>query len=150
MNISYLGNKSLLDLPKTAFLASSTIPVDKVLPCYDWVVKMRDGNRCVVSGFSSKLEKDVLNFLLKGKQPIILVLARQMYKHVPQDLQPLLDDGRLLIISTTSATRQSKTTSLARNRYICEIANRILFVAAYQQSSLATLEQTYKHKSIKL
>ena len=30
-----LGNRDLLNLPKTAFLASSTIPTDMVLRCYD-------------------------------------------------------------------------------------------------------------------
>ena len=57
--MEYLGNQQLLSLPKTAFLASSTIPVDKVLACYDWAVKMRNEGRCVISGFSSKLEKNV-------------------------------------------------------------------------------------------
>ena len=55
-NVVYLGNKELLKLPKTAFLASSTIPVDMVLKCYDWAVKMRDEGRCAISGFSSRLE----------------------------------------------------------------------------------------------
>ena len=36
MNMEYLGNKELMNLPKTAFLASSTIPPDMVLKCYDW------------------------------------------------------------------------------------------------------------------
>jgi hypothetical protein len=56
--------------------AESTI--EMVLKCYDWAAGQHDG--CVVSGFSSKLEQDVLHFLLKVKCPIILVLARRMYK----------------------------------------------------------------------
>jgi len=32
----YLGNIDLLQMPMTAFLASSTIPTDMVLRCYDW------------------------------------------------------------------------------------------------------------------
>ena len=97
MEISYLGNKELLKQPKTAFLASSTIPVEMVLKCYDWAVKMRDEGRCVISGFSSRLEKDVWDFLIKGKQPIILVMARTMYKTIPAELQPLFNSSRLLI-----------------------------------------------------
>ena len=31
-----LGNKELLKVQKTAFLASNTIPPDMVLKCYDW------------------------------------------------------------------------------------------------------------------
>ena len=148
MTIEYLGNKDLLNVHKTAFLASSTIPVDMVLKCYDWAEQMRKEGKCVISGFSSHLEKDVLHFLLKGNQPIILVLARQMYKRVPEELQPLLDNGRLLIISTSATKRQSKATAHARNHYICEIADQIFFVGANGNSSLYSLNEEYKEKSM--
>ena len=146
MIIDYLGNKGLLNLPKTAFLASSTIPPDMVLKCYDWAVKMAKEGRCVISGFSSHLEREVLHFLAKGNQPIILVLARQMYKQIPQELQPLLDENRLLIISVSNAIRQSKTTAHVRNKYICEIANQILFVGVGEKSSLYSLKEKYMSK----
>lgn len=146
--MDYFGNKDLLKLSKTAFLASSTIPVDMVLKCYDWAVKMRDEGQCVISGFSSRLEKDVWRFLVKGQQPIILVLARAMYKTIPTDLQPLLDSGRLLIISTSSSSRQSRTTAIARNRYICEQADRILIVGNTASSSLYPLKKDFSDKLI--
>ena len=98
--MDYLGNIELLNQPKTAFLASSTIPTDMVLRCYDWAQQMCREGKCVISGFSSHLEKKVLHFLIKGNQPIILVLAREMYKRVPEELQPLLDNGRLLVIAS--------------------------------------------------
>lgn len=146
--MEYLGNLDLLEQDKTAFLASSTIPVDMVLKCYDWAVKMRDEGQCVISGFSSRLEKDVWRFLVKGQQPIILVLARAMYKTIPADLQPLLDSGRLLIISTSSSSRQSRTTAIARNRYICEQADRILIVGNTASSSLYPLKKDFSDKLI--
>lgn len=150
MSIFYLGNQSLLNMPKTAYLASSTIPVDMVLKSYDWAVKMREEGRCIISGFSSKLEKDVWDFLVSGKQPIILVLAREMYKRIPPELQPLLDANRLLIISTSSSPRQSRATAFARNKYICEMAEEILFVGVNENSSLYPLQQTYNSKCIAL
>lgn len=140
----YLGNKELLKQKKTAFLASSTIPPDMVLRCYDWAAGKREG--CVVSGFSSKLEKDVLHFLLKAHCPIILVLARQMYKTIPEELKEALEQERLLIISNSSAVRQSKVTALARNKYICEIAESILFVGVTTNSSLYPLTEKFKQK----
>lgn len=141
-----LGNKEILQLKKTAFLASSTIPPDMVLKCYDWATGEHDG--CVVSGFSSKLEMDVLHFLLKTNCPIILVLARRMYRHLPEELKVLLDEGRLLIISTSNSPRQSRITAQARNRYICELADHVLFVGATPQSSLAKFTEEYKNKII--
>lgn len=144
--MDYLGNKELLKLPKTAFLASSKIPVDLVLSCYDWASQTAQSDQCVISGFSSHLEKEVLHFLMKGRCPIIIVLARQMYKQVPLELKTLLDDNRLLIISTTNAVRQSKTTAYARNKFICEMADQILFVGVTEKSSLYPLSETYKNK----
>jgi predicted Rossmann fold nucleotide-binding protein DprA/Smf involved in DNA uptake len=148
--MDYLGNKELLKLPKTAFLASSTIPTDMVLKCYDWATQMAKEGRCVVSGFSSHLEKEVLHFLMKGRCPIILVLARQMYKQIPQELQTLLDENRLLVISTSNAVRQSRVTALARNRHICEMADQILFIGVTEKSSLYSLKEKYANKLINL
>ena len=146
MIAKYLGNHKLLELPKTAFLASSTIPTDMVLRCYDWAQEMSRGKQCVIGGFSSHLEKNVLHFLLKGTCPIILVLARQMYKRIPEELQPLLDNGRLLIVSTSNATRQSRITAHTRNRYICEQADEIFMVGVTEASSLYNLQQEYSEK----
>ena len=144
--MEYLGNRDLLNLPKTAFLASSNIPTDMVLRCYDWAQQMGREGRCVVSGFSSHLEKQVLHFLMKGRGPVILVLARQMYRRVPEELQPLLDKGRLLIVSTCTSPRQSRITAQARNRYICEQADAIFVVGATENSSLFPLQEEFKEK----
>lgn len=146
MEIQYLGNKDFLQLPATAFLASGTIKPDEVLKCFDWAVSATKEGRCVVSGFSSYIEREVLHFLAKGKQPIILVLARQMYKQVPAELQSLLDDNRLLIISVSNSSRQSKTTAFERNKYICEMAEQILFVGVTEKSSLYPLYNNYYQK----
>lgn len=145
MNMEYLGNKELMNLPKTAFLASSTIPPDMVLKCYDWATAKHEG--CVVSGFSSKMEQDVLHFLIKAKCPVILVLARQMYKVIPEELKEAMEEGRLLIISVSNAPRQSKVTAYARNKYICDIADKILFVGVSEKSSLYKLRVDYKDKT---
>ena len=139
-----LGNTDLLKLKKTGFLASSTIPPDMVLRCYDWAAGKHEG--CVVSGFNSKLEHDVLHFLLKAKCPVIMVLARQMYKVIPEELEEVLEQDRLLIISTTNAVRQSKVTALSRNRYICELADEVLFVGVNEESSLNSLKEKYHNK----
>jgi predicted Rossmann fold nucleotide-binding protein DprA/Smf involved in DNA uptake len=143
---SFWGNNDLLIQSKIAFLASSTIPTDMVLCCYDWAQHVSRGSDCIVSGFSSYLEQRVLHFLVKGTCPIILVLGRKMYKRVPEELRPLLDKGRLLIISTTKATRQSRTTAYARNQYICELVDKIIMVGVNEGSSLSPLKDRFSSK----
>ena len=146
MTVEYLGNQELLKLRKTAFLASSTISSETVLQVYDWATEMRNRGECVVSGFSSKLEQDVLHFLLKGSQPIIIVLARRMFKVIPDELKEPLAQNRLLLISVSNAIRQSKVTAMVRNRYVCEMADRIIFVGVTEQSSLYAYKSKYRNK----
>lgn len=87
MYLPFLGNNDLLKLPKTAFLSSRKISPIAILKCYDWATQERDKGICVISDFHSPLEKDVLNFLLKGKQPVILIMGRALYKQNPDLLQ---------------------------------------------------------------
>ena len=105
-NIGLLGSQK-----KVAFLSSRKIAPDDVLRCYDWAAKMRDSDACIMSGFQSPLEKDVLRFLLRGK--------------VPDELRDALDSGRLLIVSPVSAARVSASTAAARNRWILENCDSI-------------------------
>ena len=144
MKVEYLGNKELLNMPKTAFLASRTIPPDMVLRCYDWVTTKHEG--CVVSGFSSKLEQDVLHFLLKAKRPVILVLARRLYCNTPEELREPIEQGRLLLISNTNSPRQTRATAQIRNKYVCNISDKVLIVTANSKSSLAPLLEEFKSK----
>lgn len=146
VHTQYLGNQELLRMQKTAFLASSNITSETVLRVYDWATEMRCRGECVISGFNSKLEQDVLHFLLKGSQPIIIVLARRMYKVIPEELQEALNQNRLLIVSVSNAARQSKDTAMIRNRWVCETADRILFIGVTEQSSLYALKAAFNNK----
>ncbi len=71
-----------------------------------------------------------------------------MYKIIPPDLKELLNSHRLLIIAS-DGVRQSNASALARNRYICEMADKIIFVGVTDKSSLFTLQEHYKVKILK-
>lgn len=143
-----LGNKELLKLKKTAFLASNTIPLDMVLRCYDWASGKHEEGECVISGFSSKLERDVLHFLIKVKCPVILVLARRLYSNTPEELREPIEQGRLLLISNSNSPRQTRATAQIRNKYICNISDKVLIVTANSKSSLVPLSMEFKSKQI--
>ena len=152
-NITYFGNKDFLNTPKIAFFAPSQIATLAVLKCYDWATEMCDSGSCIISGYSSRMEKEVLHFLLKGSQPIILVLSRRMYTVMPEELIKPLEEGRLLIISISNEVRQSKKNAFRRNRYIAEIADGIVFPSAPpDNSSLFTIYKMLQEekKSIRL
>lgn len=123
-----LGNDELLALPKTAFLCSRQIPASAVLKCYDWAVNQREEGRCVISGFHSQMEKDVLHYLLRGTQPIILALARGLKSRLEPELKAPLAEGRLLIITPFTADIKYVTieTARIRNQMMIETADEIV------------------------
>lgn len=148
MEVGYLGNTNLLKRHKTAFLCSRTVGSRAVMCCYDWATEMVETDTTVIGGFQSKIEKDVLHFLLKGNQPIILVIARQMYKELPDELCAAMQAGRLLIISTApKAVRVSKEAANTRNNYIAEVADDIVFGYINKDSYLNIIYDRYKIKS---
>lgn len=116
--IEFLGNKDLLSRSKTAFLCSRNVSSASVLRCYDWATEMRKENQVIISGFQSKIEKDVLHFLLKGHQPVIIVIARQMYKQLPEEWQSPMSNGDLLIVSIAPKAIRTST----KKQLIIEIA----------------------------
>ena len=144
------GNRSLLERKLTAFLSSSTITTDKVMACYDWATSLNSETDCVVSGFQSPIEQDVLHFLLKSKVPVIMVLARAMYKQIPEELKAAYDEGRVLFISISNNPRVNKTTALNRNKYVIDLAHEVLFGMIAEGSSLNDIYQYAKdkHKTI--
>lgn len=135
---------------KIAFLASRTISPESVLHCYDWATEQKKLGRCVISGFHSKLEKDVLHFLVKSKTPTILVLGRSPYKKLPKELEKAVAAGFLQLISVSNSLRQTTKSALIRNRYIIDIADEIVFGSLNEQSSLYPLYQQAKANNKKI
>ena len=123
-----VGNIELLKLPKTAFLCSRQVPAGAVLKCYDWAIAQREAGRCIISGFHSTIEKDVLHYLLKGTQPIIVALARALKEKIDPALKKPLDQGRLIIVTPFSKEVKRVTTQTARlrNQMMIELGDEIV------------------------
>lgn len=150
--MNYLGNKEILQCVKTAFLCSRSIPASAVLKCYDWAIAQREAGNCVISGFHSQLEKDVLHYLLKGNQPIIIALARGLKQKLEPELQKPLYKGRLLIITPFDKTvkRVTEQTAEIRNKMMIDLADNITVGYASKGGKLETLLKTTKKEIIRL
>jgi hypothetical protein len=140
------GNTDILNVPKVAFLCSQKCPADVVLKSYDWAKAQRLSGNCVVCGNHSQIEKDVFDILLKGAQPLILVLARGMKTRWEPEIERAVSDNRLLVISPfgQSVTRVSRDTAEKRNNKIIEISDRI--VVGYKTNG-GQLDKLLKGKS---
>lgn len=144
--IEYLGNTDLLKLPMTAFLAPSKIAPESVLPTLDWATDMAQSGRVIVSGFSSRLETDVWDVLVRNGSPIVMVLVRSKFKRIPMEYRPLLDRGQLLFLFLGLGSRLSRQNAPIRNAYVANLANEVVFPYISEQSSLYTIYQNALNK----
>lgn len=137
-----LGNISLLDGKKIGYFASSKIATLSVLPTLDWATEVAQREDvAIVSGFHSKMEREVLDFLLRGRCGIVCVLARSIYKKIPDKFREAYNSGRVLFISPfeTSATRTSRHLCQQRNEYVASISDELVFSSLTPDSSLYAL-----------
>jgi len=134
----YLGNKEILNNYKIGFLCSRKVPANIILKTYDWAIEQRDKGVCIVSGFHSKIEKDVFDILAKGTQPIVLVLARGMMKRWNNKILDMIKGNRLLVLSpfTEKVIRPTYKTSFRRNQIIAEISNKLFIPYIDQKGKL--------------
>jgi predicted Rossmann fold nucleotide-binding protein DprA/Smf involved in DNA uptake len=144
-----LGNTEILKVHKTAFLCSRQIPAAAVLKCYDWAMEMREKKQCVISGFHSPLEKDVLAILLKGNQPLIVVLAKSLPQKPKPEFQKALNENRLLLISPfyKKVIRASEKTAMLRNRLMIELADDIVIGWKKEGGNIDNLIKRYQKKA---
>ena len=151
-DLQMLGNAALMERPKVAFLSSRKVAPAAVMRCYDWATGMRGGGStgrlappCVVGGFQSALERDVLKLLLpEGGPPIVMVLARGMWRSVPVEYRAAINAGRMLVVSPFSqgVIRVSKETAEKRNGWILDHCDEAVFASLDPDGSLARLVAT--------
>jgi predicted Rossmann fold nucleotide-binding protein DprA/Smf involved in DNA uptake len=141
-----LGNSELLKLKKTAFLCSRKITASTVLKCYDWAIAQREAGTCIISGFHSTIEKDVLRYLLKGKQPIIVALGRGLKNEVDSELKTPFEQGRILFVTPfeKKIKRVTAETAFRRNQLMIELADTIVVGYASKGGELEKLLSTIK------
>ncbi len=135
------GNVDILKCSKTAFLCSQSVSALTILKVYDWAVEQKNKGVCVISGFHSKIENDVYDILLKGTQPLIMVLARSLKKQYDDKTEIALQNNRLLILSPfdETVTRVSRETAAVRNAFAADMADEVFIAYARQKGSIEKL-----------
>ena len=142
--LTALGDFALLSQTKTGLFCSVRCPGDKILAAYDTARKLRDGGVAVISGFHSPVEKECLRILLRGKQPIIVCLARALEKiRLPVDWRRPLQAGRLLVISPFEKRPRRPTTesSYQRNELVSALSDEISIVHAEPGGSIERISE---------
>ncbi len=144
--MNYLGNKDILKLHKTVFLCSRKCPAEVVLKSLDWATEMKNRERCVISGFHSQIEKDVLEILLRGSQPIIIVLARGMQKRWNKEIKSAINASRILFISPyeDNVLRITQNNANKSNEIMLDLADEVYLAYATKNGNLGKLIKSRK------
>ncbi len=142
-----VGNAELLKLHKVAFLCSRRFPAEVALKSYRWADEQREKGTCVISGYHSTIEKDILCRLLQGTQPIIIAMAKGLKKLDPE-WNGAVASGRLLVISryADSVSHPCESKCYQRNRMMIELADNIVIAHASAGGNLERLCAEYPQK----
>ena len=100
--------------------------------------------------FHIQIEKDVLHYLLKGTQPIILALARGLKQKVETKFQQPIQQGRLLIVTpfAKEIKRVTEQTAQTRNKMMIKIADSITVGYTSAGGSLEMLLRSISHSTL--
>ncbi len=121
-----VGPAELLTGRKVAIFCSARTPGAAILRAHDAARRMRDEGVTVISGFHSPIEKECLQILLRGMQPIIICPGRTIETmRIPATYRAAFDAGRILFLSpfTGQPRRVTKESALRRNEVVAALAD---------------------------
>jgi predicted Rossmann fold nucleotide-binding protein DprA/Smf involved in DNA uptake len=126
-----LGDTSILKRSLFGFFCSVKCPGDLILRTYDLARALRDAGVPIISGFHSPIEKDCLDLLLRGSQPVVVCPARSIQNmRVSKAFRAGIEAERLVVLSPFEANvkRPTVETSQRRNQLVGALAAAV-FVA---------------------
>lgn len=129
--ISIIGDPELLKRQWLGLFCSVKCPGDLILRTYDLARALRDAGVPVIGGFHTPIEKDCMDLLLRGKQPVVICPARSIEKmRFSESVKVRVQNGRVLVLSTfeENVKRPTAETSQRRNQFVGALAAAV-FVA---------------------
>jgi predicted Rossmann fold nucleotide-binding protein DprA/Smf involved in DNA uptake len=151
MDLDSIGNASLLDKPLLAIFSSAKCSASSILKAHDYAKEIRNGEMGIVSGFHAPAEKEVLEVLLKGSCPIIVVLGRRLESaRIPAVWKKEIEKDRMLVLSPFKEYQSyvTKEMSLKKNDLAARIAGRVLIVHASEGGSLQGQVEKWKSEGL--
>jgi predicted Rossmann fold nucleotide-binding protein DprA/Smf involved in DNA uptake len=128
-----LGNPKILKNPLLGFFCSAKCPGQVILRVYDLARALRDSGIAVISGFHSSMEKECLDLLLRGDQPVVICPGRSIDDmRLPSVWRKPVSEHRLLLLSSFEHGERRATRALAekRNQLVAAVADSILVAHA--------------------
>lgn len=124
-----VGRREILRQKCLGLICSVQCPGAVVIKTYDAIRQLRDAGIVVAGGFHSPMERECLEFLLRGKQPVVICPARHVSSgRLPSKWRSALNADRLVIVSpfANEARRTTKALAVKRNEFVAALAAAVL------------------------
>jgi predicted Rossmann fold nucleotide-binding protein DprA/Smf involved in DNA uptake len=139
------GDARLLNRQLLGVLCSTRCPGEVILRTYDLARALRAAAVPVVGGFHSPMEKESLELLLRGTQPVVVCPARSLDRmRVPATWRSGVHARRVLIVSPFTNFHRRVTANLAeeRNNLVAALAKEIVVLHANAGGRIDRLSRT--------
>lgn len=123
-----MGDVNLLYNRLLGLICSIQCPGSIVIKTLDAARVLRDAGVAVVGGFHSPMEKECLDIILRGDQPVLLCPARGLAGlRIGQIPRRAVKEGRLLLVSpfAEDIRRTTAAQAVQRNNLVAAIADAV-------------------------
>jgi len=124
-----VGDQGILRNRALGLICSVQCPGSVVIRTFDAIRELRDAGVVVAGGFHSPMERECLDFLLRGEQGVIVCEAKGLDPaSLDASWRAAIDAGRLLLLSLFAAdvTRKTEARARARNEFVAVLAAGLL------------------------
>lgn len=146
-----IGRRTILDERCLGLVCSIKCPGAAVIKTYDAIRELRDASIVVAGGFHSPMERECLDFLLRGKQPVIICPARNTETmRVPTAWREGLECGRVLVVSCfgRDIRRATQSSASLRNELVAALSAAVLIPHATQGGKADAIAQDASHNGL--
>ena len=122
------GSVELLNRQMLALFCSIKCPGNVILKTYDLAKALGDASIPVIGGFHTPMERECLDLLLRGTQPVIICPARGLERmRLSPAVTGAIQAGRGLLVSPFEPRHRRATADLAarRNRFVAALATSV-------------------------
>ena len=127
--VAAMGRVEILRHHRLGLICSIRCPGSVVIKTFDAIRELRDAGIVVAGGFHSPMEKECLDFLLRGEQPVIVCPAKGLAcLRMPPSWREAIDAGRLLLLSPfdNDVKRTTNAQAQTRNQFIAALSHAVL------------------------
>lgn len=127
-NLYALGDPGILQNRLLGLICSIQCPGSIVIRTFDVIRELRDAKVVMIGGFHSPMERECLDLLLRGDQPVVLCPARRLQGlRIGKAARNALKEGRLLVLSPfgDEVRRTTSARAIFRNDLVAALAHAI-------------------------